>query len=364
MEIKCEGWNGIKLHCQAQTWELGKGDTFTSETEAADVMLDVQDARVMIQWPRKDVLATDDEWNSSDGDQESTSAEVEGREISSHLKRGQPLRSPVSPTPGGLRPSLSRTSSGAPLRIYEDDSEAEVEAEPKSNIVVEESFETQIASQPLGLDTAASIFQSSRDLSEPANEPDEENDPFIHSFGPFGANLSARMASFTAAGRAESRSPKQSRSQVRIRGRAARQATPTRSRSRSTPEADPTPVVNHVINQLAYSRVASTPLSALLSNLPAELKRQQGDAESSQENKGMTKDELRVMLEATKCIGEVKREGKDAAGKPLESEFYYVPESDRDEERKRAVIGALGRVGLRECRKSHKQYYWKKPKTP
>ena len=29
-----------------------KGDTFTSETEDADIMVDAQDARVLLQWPK------------------------------------------------------------------------------------------------------------------------------------------------------------------------------------------------------------------------------------------------------------------------------------------------------------------------
>jgi len=54
VEIKCKGWNGIKLHCQGRTWELARDDTFTSETEFAEIMLDVQDARVLIAWPDRD----------------------------------------------------------------------------------------------------------------------------------------------------------------------------------------------------------------------------------------------------------------------------------------------------------------------
>lgn len=261
---------------------------------------------------------------------------------------------------------MSDNIASGTVKVYEDEPEAEGESETQLDNNANASFMTQIDSQPLGLDAATRYSQSSSDLSEPENDPDEENDPIISSFGPFGANLSARMASFTAGGGLSginSPSPKQHRSQAsqaRTRGRPAQRKASVspelRSRSRSTPEADPTPIVNHVINQLAFSRVASTPLSTLLANLPTELKGYQDDSESSRENKGLTKEELTRMLEGTKCVGEVKREGKDAAGKPLESEFYYVPEGDRDDGRKKAVLGGLGRVGLRNCRKSHKVY--------
>jgi hypothetical protein len=68
----------------------------------------------------------------------------------------------------------------------------------------------------------------------------------------------------------------------------------------------------------------------------------------------LTNDELRRLLTATACIGEIHREGKDAAGKPLESEFYYVPEKDDDAERRAAVVDGLRKPSLRNCRKQHK----------
>ena len=54
------------------------------------------------------------------------------------------------------------------------------------------------------------------------------------------------------------------------------------------------------------------------------------------------------------CIGEIHREGKDAAVKPLESEFYYVPEKDDDVERRAAVVDGLRKPSLRNCREQHK----------
>lgn len=79
-----------------------------------------------------------------------------------------------------------------------------------------------------------------------------------------------------------------------------------------------------------------------MQNLPAALK----DA-------SFTDDVLKAMLDGTSCIGTVEREGKDAAGKRLESEYYYIPEADGDGSRRQLVEGMGGR-GLRNCRKSHK----------
>ncbi|KAK2672444.1 hypothetical protein RAB80_012523 [Fusarium oxysporum f. sp. vasinfectum] len=84
----------------------------------------------------------------------------------------------------------------------------------------------------------------------------------------------------------------------------------------------------------------------------------------SEEKRDISKDDLRDVIESTPCIGIIKRQGKDAAGKPLESEYYYVPEEDDDQQRRAAVVDGLRKPSLRACRKQHKQYYWKRPKTP
>lgn len=101
-------------------------------------------------------------------------------------------------------------------------------------------------------------------------------------------------------------------------------------------------VRNHVVNQLAFSRLSSNPLSTIMNNLPSEQK------------KGLLKEQLRSLLENTACIGIIRRQGKDAAGKPLESEYYYVPEADDDEQRRFAVTDGLRKPSLRACRKQHK----------
>lgn len=108
------------------------------------------------------------------------------------------------------------------------------------------------------------------------------------------------------------------------------------------------PEINNIlINHLAFSRLSSTPASFLLtiSVLTSEL----------------TLREIRVLLHNIQCIGVIYRQGKDAAGKPLEEEYYYMPENDVDDERPKLVASIKGHGGLRSCRRTHKQYYWKKP---
>lgn len=366
IEIICNGWNGMKLHCQGQTWDLAKGDSFVSETEGAELMIDVQDARVLLQWPRpnkeRDALGhlSDSSWDES--------PRVVGRAggRTSDVLHGSPLRrttriaSPVSPTPANTSTSNANLdhllpfsgNDGAEVLIYEDGSADEQEL-PKLTKEVDVDVEATFVAQP------DESFSS--ELSEPQsdgeNDPDEENDPIVHSFGPFGANLSNQFASFSTF------SPKIP-SVSRYPGGGSRPATSLEPLSEHSANASPkasfvaeeprTPPVtpldpaksaaisNHVVNQLAFSRLSSTPLSAIMSKLPSE------------EKKDLSKDQLRVVLESSICIGTIERQGKDAAGKPLESEYYYIPEMDTDEQRRLAVTDGLRKPSLRSCRKQHK----------
>ena len=352
VEIKCSGWNGVKLHCQGRTWELAKGDSFTSETEFAEIMLDVQDARVLIAWPdrdRKESIGARSEssWDDENSPRGHASAvSARGQVIqSSPLRRGQRIESPVSPTPAG--PSNSQTSLS---KLFSDDVEPivqvyEDEPSPVGGPEICQGISMVSTEAAPSFAAAGPVGSQSRGLSEPEEEqdPDEENDPIVHSFGPFGANISSRMASFTAGGSPEI-----------PRGRAIRDLTAspaTRSSSQATNQAEASNIVNHVVNQLAFSRLSSTPLSVILNQLPDSLK---GASQSHAENSGLTKEDLQKHLNATACIGEIHREGKDAAGKRLESEYYYIPDEDTDANRRAAVVDGLRKPSLRNCRKQHK----------
>lgn len=104
---------------------------------------------------------------------------------------------------------------------------------------------------------------------------------------------------------------------------------------------------NVLINHLAFSRLSSTPASFLQTISPLL--------------SGLSLRQIRVILHNVECIGTIYRTGKDAAGKPLEEEYYYMPENDKDEKRQLMISSIRGSSGLRSCRRTHKQYYWKKP---
>ncbi|KAA8564330.1 hypothetical protein EYC84_011274 [Monilinia fructicola] len=274
IEIICCGWNGVKLHCQGRTWELAKGDSFTSETENAEIMLDVQDARVLVAWPQQaDLLdsAAPTEvpsWSEDSSPRGKVTAVTAQGDIipSSPIRRVERHSSPVSPTPtrqalssANLANLFADEAEKTFIQVYEDKSEPEP-------VPATESKHPEPAYSPT---VAATSFSASLPASQETGHPQE------------------------ARGRNEHK-PK---------------VIPEERSNSTSLEGSVTPVINHVANQLAYSRLQSMPLSTILRNLPAHLK---GVSPSKQENKGLSKEDLRKMLNRTSFIGEIHREGKDA----------------------------------------------------
>ncbi|KAK9322333.1 hypothetical protein V1517DRAFT_139822 [Lipomyces orientalis] len=123
--------------------------------------------------------------------------------------------------------------------------------------------------------------------------------------------------------------------------------TPVPNAEPREPETDLNKLKTHIIAHLAYSRLASTPLSVLHSSLPI--------------TSSLPDEILRSIINGIPCVGVIKRQGKDASGKRLEEQYYYIPEQDDDLHRRAAVEELRGHPGLRSCRKVHKQYFWRKP---
>ncbi|KAJ5263613.1 hypothetical protein N7478_011218 [Penicillium angulare] len=364
VEIMCMGWNGIKIHCQGKKYDLAKGKTFTSDIKDADIMIDVHEARVLVQWPRhevdrKDCPSTDSEqtWDEGTPTQKTHSRRVLQ---DSPFPQNQRLASPVSPSPAVQRtlppssPIFTPSRSRAAVVVYED------EPSPLKR------HNTVIGLTSQSVRRASAILQSDLSRHEEDSDNDEENDPIIHSFGPFGENLLPRLASFRAddspirsARSPRSLLPAQPLQPTLSPRQPAKTQEPQESRettpTKENPHPHPNPdgegferVRNHAVNQLAFSRLSSTPFSTILNNLPPSFWR------SSASGSGPSRSDIRFILETTKCIGKVAREGKDAAGKPLESEFYYVPDDDDDDMRRETVVNNLRKPGLRNCRKQHK----------
>lgn len=151
----------------------------------------------------------------------------------------------------------------------------------------------------------------------------------------------------------------ESESQTDEKSEANTRRTHKRNRSETLTLLPPSPVKkitmahsddevrNIVVNHVAFSRLTSTPLSDII--------------DSSRNLQRIPRKEVERILAETPSVGMIPREGKDALGKPLEAEYYYMIENDSDESRRGMVEEAKGHRTLRSCRRSHKQYYYKKP---
>ncbi|KAI8941543.1 hypothetical protein NX059_002760 [Plenodomus lindquistii] len=366
IEIECLGWNGAKIHCKGRVFELSKGDTYVSENPETEIILDVQDTRVMVAWPA--IPAPKLSWDS---EEEGTLTPTRGRR-QSNFDSSPPVipRSPVSQSP--IRPPVFAGLAQAPqpgtVQVFEDADASEESPSVNTPGSADQTFirpalpGSRSSHEFGGLDTKASILSSF--AADDFSDNDEENDPVVHSFGPFGQNLLSGLESFNTATTPTQANP--ARLRAPLLSPSPRRAAADNYRFKESP------IKNHVINQLAFSRIHSQPLSAIHSNLPAELKacvakgadsKMTDSSEATGPVPQLSRQDLKRILDETPCVGEIPRAGKDAAGQPLENEFYYVPEMDTNQMRRETITAGTRSTGLRSVRKTHKQYYWKKPRV-
>lgn len=394
------GWNGVKIHCQGQAWELSKGDVFTSETEDAEIMLDVLDSRVVLAWPTRirrsrsastSTISTPTRTRVSrspsvgwvDDNDENVDPRCNNGRTGRRLFSVSTEKRHRSPPRRGLGNSSMFQSdpqmTDTFLEIYEDEPVADFNGDHPDLPVPPEKEEISEAAMKMLLapaddtDDDEELNQLLLEDEEEEEEEEQKNDAnaLALSFAPE-PTLPPMVTFSTAEPLCAPGTPPTS---CTVRATSDFSSPIRHSRSASISPSKATTIQNHIANQLAFSRLSSTPLSVLFSNLPSSL------------GTSITKERLVQILESIDCIGEIKRQGKDAAGKPLQSEYYYVPDNDNDAGRRAAVVEGMGRVGLRSCRKSHKvgpfsclfmnmdgyehtanrcmkQYYWKKPKKP
>ena len=345
VEVECLGWNGAKVHCRGEVVELARHECFVSDKPTAQIMVDVQDTRVMLVWPKDESREPPSIGSRSPWALESPTKRraVSVPQFASSPPAMLPPRpqSPVSPTPALNLTSFSstfRADQGDEVQVYEDhDSEEDAPHD----------LTPELANAASPKQSMPTCQNDSLKVSVVASEPeefsehDEENDPIVHSFGPFGDNILSRFQSFPPASPERKRKPLVS-------------STSSPGRSTSLSKVNPSPIKNHVINQLAFSRVHALPFSTIHTNLPAELRAAITKPSETETSNALTTSHLKTILEGISCVGEISREGKDAAGKLLESEFYYVPEMDSDEIRRQTVTQSLGKTSIRAARKQHK----------
>lgn len=342
MVVECLGTNGAKIHCDGHVFELRQGDKFTSQTVDADIILDVMDSRVLVKWPRS--IREASTATTTVCPLPGTSWEENGDHVSGSPRGfvGNDLSHDLSPPPS----PCPRSKSNAPIiprlplmsesmvTVYEDEPEDYEEPDDQPDLPeLPQSFKRTESPQKNFKDG----IESESELSELDLESEGISDSkFLFSF----CSESDLPSMPPPLVRARSTSPKRS-SRKRNRVPLKSSPPPVQSRNNSLSPSKSISLVNHLTNQLAFSRVSSVPVSELLANLPP----------SVLSERAATHQFLVRILSSVKWIGEIRRSGKDAAGKPLESEYYYISEKDTDVERRHAVEQ---KPGLRACRKSHK----------
>ncbi|KAK0932817.1 target of SBF [Friedmanniomyces endolithicus] len=360
VEVECLGWNGARVHCRGEIVALAKGECFVSDKPMASIMVDVQDTRVLLLWPKGGSREPPSIGSRSPWAVESPTKRrmVSVPQFASSPPAMLPQRpqSPVSPTPavdalGSTFTSTFRAdqTEESSVKVYEDGASEDDAPRSHAPEPVATKSPSRSASMPIS-DLGKKSRSTNASDPEEFSEHDEENDPIVHSFGPFGENLLGRFQSF------QPTSPERKR-------RPLKRSFNSPTRNASASHVNPSPIKNHVINQLAYSRVHALPLSTIHSNLPAELRGAMAKPSDTEASEMLSSADLKTILDGIPCVGEISREGKDAAGKLLESEFYYVPEMDGDAMRRETVTQSLGKTSIRAARKQHKQYFWKKPRN-
>ncbi|KAF3937323.1 hypothetical protein ABW19_dt0202780 [Dactylella cylindrospora] len=396
VEVHCIGFNGAKVHCKGEIWELRYGDKFWSES-GADIMLEIDDARVVLRWPSDSLSPTSplspairpvvldaetfpfppeyveskdtrkrqwptegvDKFLGFTGDPVPTLNKPSARHgsiCSAALAEPAPLRlsrepwsvAPESPCPlpkhnrliaqSPINPFASMTSQ-ATFTLYEDeDDAANVITEPLVEEVEDHGSVLRESQQPESRNTEVEYDDDEDDEEDDEIEFDDEDcensqDPatVVHSHS---ENHNTSLSPGEKTPKKTYKIPKLDESVKK---------DPLSPKSKQS-------IMKHLINQLAFSRLASTPLSNLYKSLPTAVMDK------------VSVDFVQALLSNVACIGEIKREGKDASGKPLECEYYYIADMDDDEDRK-AIVNSVNKPSLRACRKVHKQYFWKKPKV-
>jgi len=346
--VECLGWNGAKIHCQSQVFELGKGDSFASNKPLAAIMVDVQDARVILRWPnlqqqRSDSVSSDATW----ADEAPQCVDASSPPSLDAFASSPPLmpvhlHSPVSPSLR-LLPDLTASSTflGAPAIPKVEDAKVEIYEDTTSG---DEKFISRAVSpNDAQLPAVPAERSASLDYGHFVDH-DAENKLAMPSASQSGVT---REGVYLKSNLNVAEPPSSTATHLGL----AHPNSPLVTSGTSHGIFELSPIRNHVINQLAYSRLHSLPLSTILKNLPISMRQARETIKSSFEFADV---HLKHLLDEVSCIGEIAREGKDAAGKPLEDEFYYMPEKDSDEGRRNAVDNGLGKTSLRAVRKQHK----------
>ncbi|KAF8578032.1 hypothetical protein K439DRAFT_1363418 [Ramaria rubella] len=106
-----------------------------------------------------------------------------------------------------------------------------------------------------------------------------------------------------------------------------------------------------LVETLALSRASAMAAPELLR---AVLKSQPHLMEARSEESWLV--QVRQILERVKMFGRIERKGTDAADRPLEDQWFYIPEHDEEDGRAELLKGLM--PNKRNVTKRSKQYYF------
>ncbi|KAF9209920.1 hypothetical protein BGZ49_009846 [Haplosporangium sp. Z 27] len=127
------------------------------------------------------------------------------------------------------------------------------------------------------------------------------------------------------------------------------------SSRKSSPEEPPVDYTESIIDTLVFARKKK---SMTLSELYEEMVASQPSLIASQSPEEI-KEQMLQCLSSAGCVGKISRKGKDAYNKPLETQWYYIPESDHNVMRKLTRQEVM--PSARKCTLKDKQYFFKMP---
>ncbi|KAF9143254.1 hypothetical protein BGX30_000937 [Mortierella sp. GBA39] len=132
-------------------------------------------------------------------------------------------------------------------------------------------------------------------------------------------------------------------------------STDTPSASKSASDKEPRDYTEMIIDTLVFARKKK---SMTLTELFDEMVTSQPSLMATHDSEEI-KEQMLQCLSAARCVGKITRKGKDAYNKPLENQWYYIPECDHNVMRKLTRQEVM--PSARKCTLKDKQYFFKMP---
>ncbi|KAG9063998.1 hypothetical protein KI688_004112 [Linnemannia hyalina] len=131
--------------------------------------------------------------------------------------------------------------------------------------------------------------------------------------------------------------------------------TDTPATSKSASDKEPRDYTEMIIDTLVFARKKK---SMTLTELFDEMVTSQPSLMATHDSEEI-KEQMLQCLSAARCVGKITRKGKDAYNKPLENQWYYIPECDHNVMRKLTRQEVM--PSARKCTLKDKQYFFKMP---